>query len=168
MMSQAVQDALNRQINSELNASYAYLAMSAYCESRNFPGCARWLRLQSLEEHGHALRLLDFQLARSGKIDLKGVPGQATEYSSIGAMFETALKQEIDVSAQIDALRLAFKEKSFAALAELNWFLPNRSPRRRSPGRLWRSSDGGGRSASLLDLDRELGSHATTPEVTAL
>lgn len=165
MMSQAVQDALNRQINSELNASYAYLAMSAYCESRNFPGCARWLRLQSLEEHGHALRLLDFQLARGAKVDLKGVPGQATEYSSIGAMFEAALKQEMDVSAQIDALyELAFKEKSFAALAELNWFLTEQVAEEKIARQIVAKFQMvGDDPASLLELDRELGTRPATP-----
>ena len=39
-------------------------------------------------------------------------------------MFEQALVQEQEVSSQIDALyELAFKEKVFAALVELQWFL---------------------------------------------
>jgi hypothetical protein len=36
MMSQVVVDAINSQINSELSAHYAYLAMSAYCQRANF------------------------------------------------------------------------------------------------------------------------------------
>lgn len=162
MMNHAVQNAINRQINSELSAAYAYLAMSAYCESQNFPGCARWLRLQSQEEHGHAMRLLDFLLARNGTVELKGVPGQATEYPSIAAVFEEALKQEIDVSLQIDSLyELAFREKAFAALAELNWFLTEQVEEEKTTRQIVAKFHlVGSDPASLLELDRELGSHA--------
>ncbi len=39
-------------------------------------------------------------------------------------MFERALKQEQEVSRQIDALyELAFTQKAFAAMAELQWFI---------------------------------------------
>ena len=62
-MNPRVLEAINRQINSELSASYAYLAMSAYCECQKFTGAARWLRLQSQEEHMHAMKLFDFVLA---------------------------------------------------------------------------------------------------------
>ena len=50
MTSPVVHEAINRQINAELGASYAYLAMSAFCARQNFLGCAHWLRLQSQEE----------------------------------------------------------------------------------------------------------------------
>jgi len=62
-----VRDAINRQINDELGAFYAYLAMSVWRERSNFTGCARWLRVQSQEEYGHALRLFDSMLARNAK-----------------------------------------------------------------------------------------------------
>ena len=67
-----VQDAINEQINNELSSSYSYLAMSTYCERQNFLGCARWLRIQSQEEYGHGMRLLDFLLARDGTVQAQG------------------------------------------------------------------------------------------------
>ena len=67
MINQVMQDGINEQINDEFYSSYVYLAMSAYCEQQNFTGCAQWLRLQSQEEHGHALRLFDYLLARDGQ-----------------------------------------------------------------------------------------------------
>ena len=72
-MSKTVQDALNQQINNELGASYEYLAMSAWCEGQTLQGAAKWLRLQSQEEHGHAMKLFDFVLARGGQVDLKAL-----------------------------------------------------------------------------------------------
>ena len=44
--------------------------MSAWCERQKFIGAARWLRLQSQEEHMHAMKLLDFLLARDCDVDL--------------------------------------------------------------------------------------------------
>ena len=99
-MTKTVLDAINEQINAELSASYAYLAMSAYCQLQNFTGCAKWLRLQSDEEHTHAMKLLDFVLARQGKVELKAMTKPAGTFPSVPAVFEAALKQEQQVGRQ--------------------------------------------------------------------
>ena len=72
-MNAKVVEAINQQINSELSASYSYLAMSAYCERQKFTGAARWLRLQSQEEHMHAMKLFDFILARDHSVELQAI-----------------------------------------------------------------------------------------------
>lgn len=162
MVSDVVQIAINRQINSELSASYTYLAMSAFCQRRNFPGCAHWLRVQSGEEYGHAMKLLDFLLARDGAVHLQAIEEPAVEFDSIAEVFEQALRQEEDVSRQIDNLyELAFNEKAFAAMVELQWFLTEQVEEEKTAREivakfLLIGSD----PASLLDMDRELGSRA--------
>jgi ferritin len=162
-MNQTVRKAINRQINMELSASYTYLAMSAYCQSKNFPGFARWLRIQSVEEYGHAMRLFDFLLDRGVPVDLKAIGEPSAKFNSVAAVFETALEQEMEVSKQIDALyELAFKEKAFAALAQLNWFLTEQVEEEKTAREIVAKLELIGKdAASLLDLDRELGSRAT-------
>ena len=124
MLSQVVQDAINEQINNELFASYSYLSMSAWCEHQQFVGCAHWMRMQSEEERQHALKLQDFLLARNARVVLKPIAQPQVDFESIPAVFETALAQEQVVTGQIDSLyELAFKEKAFAALVELEWFI---------------------------------------------
>ena len=98
-MSQVV-EAINRQINSELSASYSYLAMSAWCEGQKFTGAARWLRLQSQEEYMHAMKLFDFILARDAKVDLKPLEKPRQKFKSLADVFESALEQEQEVSRQ--------------------------------------------------------------------
>ena len=123
-MNAPVVEAINRQINSELSASYSYLAMSAWCERQKFTGAARWLRLQSQEEYLHAMKLFDFILARDAGVELKPLAEPRQAFDSLADVFERALAQEQEVSGQIDALyETAFKEKAFAAVAELQWFL---------------------------------------------
>ena len=124
MLSQVVQDKINEQINNELFASYSYLAMSAYCSHQQFNGSAQWLRIQSQEEYAHAMRLYDFLVARGGRVRLSKIGKTKRKFSSVVNVFENVLEQERTVSAQIDSLyELAFKEKAFAALVELEWFV---------------------------------------------
>lgn len=162
-MNKVVEDAINRQINAELTASYSYLAMSAYCQGQNFPGCAGWLRLQSQEEYGHAMKLFDFLLDRNAQVGLKALAEPTPEFPSVASVFETALKQEQEVSRQIDALyELAFKEKTFAALVELQWFLTEQVEEEKAAREIVaKFKMVGSDPASLLELDREMAGRTT-------
>jgi ferritin len=162
-MTESVQKAINDQINAELMASYAYLAMSAHCEHANFPGCARWLRLQSQEEYTHAMKLFDFMLDRHCRVDLKPLAQPKTEFTSITEVFEVTFEQEKHTSRQIEALyELSYKEKAYAALVQLEWFLTEQVEEEKSARQILAKfhlvrED----PASLLEIDRELGARTT-------
>ena len=64
--------AINTQINSEFTAWYQYLAMAAFCDREKFTGAAKWLRMQSVEEYQHGVKLFDFVLARNGAVTMDG------------------------------------------------------------------------------------------------
>jgi len=159
MMSDTMTKALNDQIHSELTAYYSYLAMSAHCDRAGFPGAAKWLRLQSGEEQIHAMKLLDFLLARHAKVALTNLAGPKIEYASLLDVFETSYKQEQSVSAQIEALyELAFKEKAYPAVVQLEWFLTEQVEEEKTCREIVAklrmvAND----PASLLEIDRELG-----------
>lgn len=159
MITPDIQTALNEQISAELNSSYTYLAMSAFCDQQNFRGAAKWLRMQSREEHGHGMRLFDFLLARDCPVELRTIDQPQLEFESLLAVFEAALKQEEAVSKRIDELyELAFDEKSFATLVELQWFLTEQVGEERAARdivfKLQMIRDD---PAALLEVDRELG-----------
>lgn len=163
MLSQVMQDAINVQINNELFSSYSYLSMSAWCDHQQFIGCAHWLRVQSQEERTHALKLHDFLLARNARVLLKPIAQPELDFDSVVDVFEKALAQEQQVTEQIDKLyELAFQEKAFAALVELEWFITEQVEEEKTARevvhkfRLVKDDP-----ASLLDLDRELGSRTT-------
>jgi len=165
MLSQIVQDALNDQINMEFFSSYNYLAMSAYCENQNFRGCAHWLRMQSDEEHMHALKLYHFMINRSAKVVLKEIQTPQTSYDSISKVFQEALTQELEVSRRIDLLyELAFKEKAFAALVELQWFISEQTEEERTARDIVAKFElVKADPSALLDLDREMASRVPAP-----
>jgi ferritin len=136
--------------------------MSAYCERQKFLGAARWLRLQSQEEHMHAMKLFDFILARDEDVEMQAIERPRVTFNKVADVFERALEQEEEVSRQIDALyETAFTEKAFAAVAELQWFLTEQVEEEKTAREIVaKFKMVGDDPASLLDLDRELGSRS--------
>lgn len=164
-MTPKVLGAINQQIGAEFSASFSYLAMAAWCEHHQYTGAGHWFRLQSREEHAHAMRLFDFAIARHHPVHLGAIAEPRREFGSLLEVFETAQAQERMVSAQIDSLyEMAFNEKVFAAMAELQWFITEQVEEEKSVreivAKLKMVSDD---PASILDLDRELGARAAEP-----
>ena len=161
-MNATVLSAINEQINSEFAAFYTYLAMSAFCDQQKFLGASKWLRLQSDEERGHALKLFNFVLARDGKVELKAIEQPPAEYESLAAVFEQALKHEQRVTTQINALyELCFTQKAFAEMTELQWFLTEQVEEEKTAREIVAKFRLVNQDPSaLLDLDRELAARA--------
>lgn len=161
-MNATVFSAINDQINSEFKASYTYLAMAAYCESQRFLGAAKWLRMQSEEERQHGMKLFDFVLARDGAVALKTIEQPKVAFDSLSAVFEQALEHEQKVTVQINQLyELCFREKAFAEMTELQWFLTEQVEEEKTAReivakfRLVKNDP-----AAMLDMDRELGARS--------
>jgi ferritin len=166
MLSPKVVAAINAQINSELHAHYSYLAMSTWCESINFTGAARWFRLQSQEEYGHAMRLLDFLVAKNARVELKAIGEPKGTYTSLLDVFETAYKQEQTVTKQINSLyEVAFSAKAFDTVVQTEWFVNEQVEEEKSMrdivAKLRMVRDD---APSLLDLDRELAARTPAAE----
>lgn len=161
-MSAKVYEAINDQVNNELGASHSYLAMSAICETLNFPGAAHWFRVQSEEERGHALRLFDFVHARNHPVALRTLAFETSGAASLLDVFRASLSQEEEVSRQIDALyELAMKEKDFAAVVEMQWFVTEQVEEEKSARDIIARLEMAGTDArALLEVDRELGARA--------
>ena len=159
MLSKDMNTVLNRQIQAEFQASYIYLAMSAYCDSLYLPGFAAWMRRQSEEERGHAMRLFDFVLARGGDVVLLEVDKPDSKFGSPLDMFETVLNHEENVTKQIhDAYKKALKQKDHATEVELQWFITEQVEEEKTAGDiLARLKMVGKDTATLLMLDNELG-----------
>jgi ferritin len=158
-MTPTLLEAITRQIGNEFAASFSYLAMAGWCEHHQFMGAGRWLRLQSAEEHTHGMKLFNFVLARNHAVKLPGIEQPKSDFKSVVEVFERALAQEQDVSKQIDALyELAFNQKVFAAMAELQWFITEQVEEEKTVreivAKFHMVKDD---PASILDLDRELG-----------
>ncbi len=123
-LSTKLEKALNNQINLEFNSAYAYLGMAAYFEHANLTGFAKWMKVQSTEELGHANKFFDYVVERGGRVGLQTIEEPKTDYKSALEAFKASLGHEQKVSASICAIyELASSERDFATLSFLKWFL---------------------------------------------
>jgi ferritin len=158
-LSKTLQTALNEQIQKEYYSSYLYLAMSAYLEAQNLPGAAKWTRLQSQEELGHALKLFDHVVDRGGRVTLAAIQQPPQEYGTALDLFQKVLQHEEHVTASIHALyALAIKDQDYPAQVMLQWFVTEQVEEEKSTSVVVEQLKAVGESkSSLMLLDRHLG-----------
>jgi ferritin len=158
-MKREVQDAVNDQIRHELASAYTYLSMSAHFDAENLPGFARWMRLQSQEELGHALRLFDYLTERGARVVLQAVEQPPTSFDSPLSVFEQALAHEQKITGLINRLyETAGNHQDYATQVALQWFLTEQVEEENSVGLVVEQVRMAGENrAALLMLDRVLG-----------
>jgi ferritin len=159
MLSKAIQDAINQQIKNELYSAHQYLSMAAYCESVNLPGFAHWMLAQAQEEREHAMKFYNFLLNRKGRVILQAIEQPVVEFGSPLEVFEQALEQEQQVTAQINELYgLTTSENDYASLAFLQWFLTEQVEEEKNVGDVLETLNMiGDEGEALFLFDRELG-----------
>ncbi len=125
MLSKRVEDALNKQINIELQAFYNYLAMSAWLDEQNLTGFAQWMKQQGVEEKNvHAMKFFDYVNDRDGTVRLEAIPKPECHYNSVLNLMESALKMEQANTSSIHALyHLAVEDKDLGTASFLKWFI---------------------------------------------
>lgn len=159
MISQKMQDAINKQIQAEFSSAYIYLSMAAYCESKNLKGFANWLKIQHREENDHAHKLYEYLLERGGKVELKELAAPAVEFGSPVEVFEQVLAHERHISSLINALyELALGEKDYASQIFLQWFISEQVEEEAAAEEILEKLKMlPEKSGSLLYIDKELG-----------
>lgn len=158
MLSPDFQRALNEQLKQELYSSYLYLAMSAYCESLNLPGFARWMRLQADEEREHAMKFYDHILDRGGRVELQALPQPPSEFPSPVGVFEQALAHEQEITSLInDLYRRAGAEPDPASQVFLQGFIAEQVEEEKTVSLIVETLKmAGDNTVALLMVDREL------------
>jgi ferritin len=124
VISQKMQDAVNKQINAELFSSYLYQSMSAWCTAGNLKGFAHWFTKQAGEEDKHANKFRQYVLDRGGRVKLAAIEAPKTEWKSALETFSDAYQHELKVTGLInDLYKTAVDEKDVASQVMLNWFI---------------------------------------------
>ncbi len=159
MLSNAMQDALNRQIRDELYSAYMYLSMAAYFGSIGLPGFAAWMRAQSEEEVEHAMKLFDFVGERGGRVELHAIEQPPTDFESPQAVFEKTYEHEQTVTGLIhDLYALALDENDYATQVMLHWFIEEQVEEEDGVSQILDTLERiGEKGQALIMLDRELG-----------
>lgn len=163
MITPTVQETINEQINKELHSAYIYLSMSAYFASRNLPGFAHWMRVQSGEEVVHAMKLFDHLLDRGGRVALTAIAEPPKEFESPLQAIDAAYHHEQKVTASIHRLyEAALKENDYPAQVMLHWFIEEQVEEEKNTSEIVeRLKIIGDHPGALLALDRELTSRTS-------
>lgn len=124
MIRENIQEAINKQINTELFSAYLYQSMGAYLDSENLGGMAAWMNMQAKEEVEHAMKFYNYLLKRGGRVKLYAIDEPQFEWNSPLEVFEASYEHEQYVTGRInDLVDLAAKEKDHATGVMLQWFV---------------------------------------------
>ncbi len=159
MIHERMAAALNEQFGLELYSSNLYLAMSAWCESRNLPGFARWLRVQAEEERSHGMKIYDYLLDQGAEVTVPALQSPPARFDSVAAVFQAVVEHERKITAAVHRLQaLAFETQDFATQGLLQWFIQEQVEEEKNASLLAAHLEMiGDRSAAILNLDHRAG-----------
>jgi ferritin len=124
MISERLSKMLIEQVGSELRAHQFYLAVSIWFDRQSLERWAKLWHDQSVEEAGHASKIMDFLTDNEVDFDLPALKASSTRFASAAAAIEAALKNEQAVTGQFDAMAAAATEVGdHRAFQFLQWFI---------------------------------------------
>jgi len=124
MLSQAMLDKLNEQINLEFYSSNYYLQMGAWAESKGLEGCSAFLYVQADEEMDHMKRLFTY-VNETGSMAIVGaLEAPPLDFGNIKNLFESVLEHEQFITKKINELaHTAFTCQDYSTFSFLQWYV---------------------------------------------
>jgi ferritin len=124
LISKQLNDAVNKQIGREMEASNQYLQIAAYFESRYLKKLAELFYKQAAEEQEHALKFLHYVTETGGKLEIPALAAPKTDFTSGEDAVALSLKWENDVTAFIyELVEIANNTRDYIAREFLAWFV---------------------------------------------
>lgn len=124
MLSPAMINRLNEQINLELFSSHFYLQMSSWCAYKALDGCATFLRQHAAEEMTHMHRLITYLQETGALAIIGGMEAPPNEFTSLQDMFEKIYAHEQFITRKINELvHLATNESDYSTVQFLQWYV---------------------------------------------
>jgi ferritin len=115
---------LNRQLNQELAAAHSYLALSVWCDIRNFKGFAKYFVKQSNEERKHVDRILKHVTDRGETAEIAAVAAPKQEFRTLLEVAQQAQSQEHANTLGVNAVyEAALAAKDYPAQVLMHWFI---------------------------------------------
>lgn len=115
---------LQRQLNFELSAAHAYLALAIWCDKENFKGFARFFYKQTGEERVHAQKFTDHLLNRGAFPQLTALPAPTGQFKSLLEVAKQAQSMEASNTRGIyAAYQAALQDSDYPAQVLLQWFI---------------------------------------------
>jgi len=148
---------LNRQLNCELTAAHAYLALSVWCASRSLKGFAGFFAKQAGEEREHAEKLMKHVQDRGVAPALAAIAAPKQDFKSLLEVVEKALAMEQANIGGINAVyEAAVATKDYPAQVLMHWFIKEQVEEEAWAAELVDRVEAATCAGSLMDLDRHL------------
>ena len=123
-MNRKVVETINKQINNELFSGYLYLSMSAWFQTQNLHGMAKWMKAQAGEEQAHAMKFFSYLNDRGAAVVLEAIEAPQVSFESALQIFEMAYEHEKFITGKINSLyELALAEKDYPTQNLLKWYI---------------------------------------------
>lgn len=153
----AVLTELNRQLNHELTAAHAYLALSTWCHTQSLKGFASFFARQAGEEREHAERMIRHVLERGASPGIGAIAAPATQFNSLAEVAGHARRMELANTQGIHAAYAAAVEaKDYATQVFLHWFISEQVEEEAWTAEMVDRVEAATCAGSMLDLDRHI------------
>ena len=124
MISEAINDILNEQINKEFYSGYLYLSMSAHLKELGLNGFASWMKHQAKEEVEHGLKIFDYLIDCDSFVTLKQIKTPEFEFNGILSIFNIVYEHEKCITRAIMSVaKKAEEECDRTTLNFVDWFI---------------------------------------------
>jgi len=169
MLSNEMETAINKQINAEFWSAYLYLSMSAHFAHEGLPGFANWFRVQFQEEQDHAMKFMNYLIAKGNKVELTPIEKVDTSWESLLKAFQDTLDHERVVTSLINNLvSIARSENDYATENMLQWFVNEQvEEEETAQGMIDSLKLIGSNGFGIYTMDKELAKRSYTPLNTA-
>jgi ferritin len=156
-MPSAVAAELQRQLNHEVGAAYAYEALSLWCEDRSLKGFATFFWKQAGEEREHARKMMDHLLDRGVVPELRAVGAPRAEFASLlDAAKHAQSMEQANTSGIHQAYEVSLREKDYASQPLLRWFIDEQVEEEAWTDEMVDRVTAANCAGGLLDLDRHI------------
>jgi len=155
IMNQKLVDAINVQINYEIESAHIYLAMAGYIATLGLEGFENWMMIQYQEELAHAKKFMTYLNERGARVEIKGFQDPRNDFESLLEVFEVSLEHELSVTSRINNLMsIAHDVKDYASISFLQWFVDEQVEEEDNFGRMIdKIKLVGGKGLYMLDKD---------------
>lgn len=159
MLSDAMLEMLNEQINREQESAYLYLQMASIAKGLGWCGLSHWMRVQYHEELYHSFKIVNY-VEEHGHVYLQKpvevpdvLPGTHLEF------FEATMKHEKFITASLQKIAAtAQKDMDFTTLKLMLWFMEEQVEEEGMVGGLIdKVNNAEGNTAAIFEIDECLG-----------
>ncbi|MFW9968923.1 MAG: ferritin [Candidatus Odinarchaeota archaeon] len=125
LISQDLNDLMNKQIVEELQSAYIYLGMSAWATEKGLKGLALFMKIHAeKEEYKHAMKFVKYIQETGGKVKYGALEIASTDYENTEELLKAAITHEEYITNKIKELMdLARSKNEYYAYDLLNWFI---------------------------------------------